>query len=103
LIHKSGCLDSNIAYFCLSGGSAATFATVSAQSGHSLAALAKVPNPLGAEEEVELYRKTPHKIGVATSIKSLPAPTSAANRTRSDVSRSDDDPRLRRFAIAWLL
>jgi hypothetical protein len=29
---------------------------------------------------------------VATSIKLLPAPTSAANRTRSNVSRSDDDP-----------
>jgi len=29
-----------------------------------LAALTKVPNPLGAEEEAEQYGKTPHKIGV---------------------------------------
>jgi hypothetical protein len=34
LIQESGCLDSIIAHFCPSGRWAATFATVSAQSGH---------------------------------------------------------------------
>jgi hypothetical protein len=33
LIHKSGCLDSIIACFCLSGGAAATFATLSVRGG----------------------------------------------------------------------
>src|SRR5262249_3101429 len=60
---------------------------------HSLAALTKMPNPLGAEEEAEQFSQNRR----ATSIKSLPAPTSAANRTRSDISRSDDDSRLRRL------